>query len=248
MSSKKPLLEAREISLSYDANSVFADLSFVVHHREIVALLGKSGCGKTSALSVAGALTPPTSGEVIFEGKPHRAVTPKISVVFQEPSLLPWLSVERNVSLALEFKSIYAAKKQRKERVAAALDEVGLTHAAKRFPSELSGGMAQRVSLARMVVRGAVMTLLDEPFSALDAFTRQSMQELLKTLIRRHQCSALIVTHDIDEALLVADRVLLMSPDGLHEFDIDHELGGERRRRSIRFLDLHEAIAEKLND
>ncbi|MDR1911178.1 MAG: ATP-binding cassette domain-containing protein [Helicobacteraceae bacterium] len=245
-----PLLEAKNLSLSYAGKYAFRDLSFAVREREIVALLGKSGCGKTSALCVAGALIPPSEGETLFEGETLRAPTPKVSMVFQEPNLLPWLTVERNVSFALELKSLRVAKKERKERVAAALDEAGLAYAAKRFPNELSGGMAQRAALARMLVRQAKLTLLDEPFSALDAVTRQTMQRLLRTLMRRHSASALIVTHDIDEALLIADRVLLMRSSGeLSEWNVNAALGeeDERERRSAGFLDLREEIAARLD-
>ncbi|MDR2638296.1 MAG: ABC transporter ATP-binding protein [Helicobacteraceae bacterium] len=244
-------LEARNLTLRYQNDTVFSNLSLAIKPREIVALLGKSGCGKSSLLNIAGALIKPSEGTALFQGKPLNAVSPKIAMVFQSPSLLPWLSVERNVSLALELKAARASKKERKALVASALEETGLSDAAKKFPRELSGGMAQRAALARMLARRAELALLDEPFSALDAITRGAMQTLLKSLIRRHESSALIVTHDIDEALRLADRVLLMRRNhtgALEEIEVGGDLGADDRkaRSGARFAALREEISFRL--
>ncbi|MDR2034632.1 MAG: ATP-binding cassette domain-containing protein [Helicobacteraceae bacterium] len=249
------VLEARNLTLRYQNDLVFSNLSFTIKPREIVALIGKSGCGKSSLLSVAGALIKPSEGEMLFQGKPLNAPSPKIATVFQEPSLLPWLSVERNVSLALELKSMRAPKSERKKRTAEALSEVDLSGAAKKFPRELSGGMAQRAALARALARRAELALLDEPFSALDAITRKACQKLLKNLIRAHESSALIVTHDIDEALSLSDRTLLMRREAndygaLEEWDINARLttnNVERDRRArFEYIDLREEISFRL--
>ncbi|MDR2152684.1 MAG: ATP-binding cassette domain-containing protein [Helicobacteraceae bacterium] len=246
------MFEARNLTLRYQNDLVFSNLSFAIKPREIVALIGKSGCGKSSLLSVAGALIKPNEGVALFDGKPLNAASPKIATVFQEPSLLPWLSVERNVSLALELKSMKTPKRERKARTAAALSEVGLSDAAKKFPSELSGGMAQRTALARMLARRAELALLDEPFSALDAITRKSCQTLLKNLIRAHEASALIVTHDIDEAILLADRVLLMrrGVSSFEEWDVrakaPQNSGEHNARAEFERLSLKEEIGFRL--
>jgi NitT/TauT family transport system ATP-binding protein len=256
-----PLLRLEDISLCYPGNRihVFEEISLEVREREIVALLGESGRGKSSLLNVAGGLLPCSRGQVSFRGENVHSTPHGVAVVFQNPCLLPWLNVGENIDFALGFKSLPLSSAERKRRVQAALREVGLEDWARTYPSQLSGGMAQRVSLARGLARQAELLLLDEPFSSLDAITRASMQELLLGIIHSHGSSALLVTHDLDEALLLADRLLLMTGTkgaaGLREWKVKEIFAAGtaprqgvsgRDRRSGLFLDLREEIADSL--
>ncbi|HEX2531043.1 MAG TPA: ABC transporter ATP-binding protein [Burkholderiaceae bacterium] len=210
------VLRAQQIELSYaragqPANTVLRDFSLQLAAGEVAAVLGPSGVGKSSLLRVLAGLQAPDKGTVHVHGERLQGPHPRLGFVFQDPSLLPWLTLEENVGFGLDFKhqpNIDAAEK--KERVRAAIAEVDLQHAATRYPAELSGGMAQRAALARSLARQPEILLLDEPFSALDEITRSEMQSLLQQITARHQTSAILVTHDIDEALILADRILLI--------------------------------------
>lgn len=210
------VLDARDIALSFQkrrqpARPVLTDFSLEVKTGEVVALLGPSGVGKTSLLRVLAGMQSPDRGRVRVHGEPLNGPHPRLSFMFQDACLLPWLTLEGNVGFGLDFKHQPAISKQeKKDRIEAAVAEVGLQAAMGTYPNELSGGMAQRVALARSLARQPELLLLDEPFSALDAITRGEMQALLKEVIARHGTSAVLVTHDIDESLLLADRILLI--------------------------------------
>jgi sulfonate transport system ATP-binding protein len=175
---------------------------------EIVAVVGSSGCGKSTLLRLVSGLDQPTQGNVGLDGERISAPHEKIGIVFQEPRLLPWLSVADNVGFGLADRP----RAERAERVAAALDRVGLSDKAGVWPRELSGGQAQRVAIARALVTRPEVLLLDEPFSALDAFTRIDLQDHLLTLWADLRPTLVVVTHDVDEAIVLADRVLIMRP------------------------------------
>lgn len=189
----------RDHHRSFGDTHVLRAIDLDIQPGEFVALLGRSGCGKSTLLRSLASLDPTPAGEVEVSGR--------TSVAFQEPRLLPWRTVHQNVALALINGS---ERKQRFDLAEQTLTEVGLTDKLDAWPLQLSGGQAQRVSLARALVSNPALMLLDEPFSALDALTRIDMHQLVIDLWRRHSMAILIVTHDVDEAIALADRVLVM--------------------------------------
>ncbi|CAM5203860.1 NitT/TauT family transport system ATP-binding protein OS=Castellaniella defragrans OX=75697 GN=HNR28_000320 PE=4 SV=1 [Castellaniella defragrans] len=211
------VLSAQGLSLGYAqsgktrVNCILSDFSLELQAGEIVALLGPSGVGKSSLLRTLAGLQPAQAGEIRIHGELLKGPSPQLGFVFQDPCLLPWLTLEENVGFGLDFRNQpHLDPKQRSERVQRAIAEVGLLSARTRYPDELSGGMAQRTSLARSLARAPRILLLDEPFSALDEVTRGEMQTLLLQITARHHAAAILVTHDIDEALILADRILLI--------------------------------------
>jgi sulfonate transport system ATP-binding protein len=189
-------VRVRGLSRSFGPERVLDDLDLDIASGEFVALIGRSGSGKSTLLRALAGLDRQVSGELTVDGR--------VSIAFQEPRLVPWKRVAGNVSLALRGSDPHA-------RAAAALAEVGLTDRARAWPMTLSGGEAQRASLARALVRDPSLLLLDEPFSALDALTRIAMHRLVLSLWERHRPAVLLVTHDVDEALALADRVLVLT-------------------------------------
>ncbi|THG33863.1 ABC transporter ATP-binding protein [Glaciibacter flavus] len=181
---------------------------------EIVAIIGASGCGKSTLLRIAGGLDAPTSGAVSIDGNPVRHFDPRTAVGFQEPRLLPWRSIADNVALGVPRGTPRVGARQNVDRL---IELVGLTESAGLRPREVSGGMAQRAALARALCRRPGVLLLDEPFGALDALTRLKMQDLLIDIHTAEPTTILLVTHDVDEALQLADRVVLLArsePEG----------------------------------
>jgi sulfonate transport system ATP-binding protein len=183
-------------------------VSIEVELGEIVVVVGGSGCGKSTLLRAVSGLDRPTQGRISLNGIRIAAPHEKIGIIFQEPRLLPWLTVADNVGFGLA--GLPTA--ERHALVAAAVERVGLTEKAKMWPRELSGGQAQRVAIARALVPRPEVLLLDEPFSALDAFTRADLQDHLLDLWAELKPTLLLVTHDVDEAIVLADRVLVMRP------------------------------------
>ncbi|NML28987.1 ABC transporter ATP-binding protein [Zoogloea dura] len=206
------VLEARGLSYAHAGiGTLFEGVSLAVRRREIVALLGSSGCGKSTLLRVLAGLEQPATGSVSFLGEPLASPHPRSALVFQQPSLLPWLKLADNVGFGLDFAhQPRAGREALQGRIAAAIEAVGLKGREAAYPAQLSGGMAQRAALARALAREPELLFADEPFSALDAITRAEMQDLLVDVVHRWHSAVLLVTHDIDEAILVADRILLM--------------------------------------
>jgi sulfonate transport system ATP-binding protein len=207
-------------------------ISLEVALGEIVTVVGGSGCGKSTLLRAVSGLDRPTQGTVKLDGetvtKPHE----KIGIIFQEARLLPWLSVADNVGFGLAD----APKHERERRVARALDRVGLSEKSEMWPRELSGGQAQRVAIARALVPRPEVLLLDEPFSALDTFTRSDLQDHLLALWADLKPTLIHVTHDVDEAIVLGDRVLVMRPrPGRIADEIEIDLPRPRDRQSAAF-------------
>jgi sulfonate transport system ATP-binding protein len=227
------MLSIAQIGKTY-ANQVRAldGISLNVAPGEIVTVVGGSGCGKSTLLRLVSGLDVPTQGKVALDGDMIVSPHEKIGIVFQEPRLLPWLTVAANVGFGLADRP----KAERAERVARQLDRVGLTDKAQVWPRELSGGQAQRVALARALVMRPEVLLLDEPFSALDAFTRLDLQDHLLDLWADTKPTLLVVTHDVDEAIVLADRVVVMRPQPGRVFaEIEIDLARPRDRQSAAY-------------
>ncbi len=195
------------VGRSFGDHTVLRDVSLRVAPGEVLAILGSSGCGKSTLLRAVGGLDTGSTGEILIDGSAVQRYDERTAVGFQEPRLLPWRSIYKNVSLGLP-RSL--SKAEGRERVDELLELVGLKDRAALRPREISGGMAQRASLARALARRPGVLLLDEPFGALDALTRLKMQDLLLDVHAQTGTTVLLVTHDVDEALQLADRVLLL--------------------------------------
>lgn len=227
------------------------NLTFELRRGELACIVGPSGAGKTTLLKIIAGLMQPTAGEVVLEGQ--RVTTPPktMAVVFQEygRSLFPWLTVHGNVDLPLKNARIPAA--ERDQRVAEALQAVGLDHAHKRYPWQLSGGMQQRVAIARAVAYKPHILLMDEPFAAVDAQTRADLEDLVRDIWHRLGVTVLFVTHDIDESVYLAERVLVLSSSPtVVQDDVTIDLPDERNqietRSTKRFAELRLHIHEQI--
>ena len=230
-----------------------SDVSFDVREGEFLSIVGRSGCGKTTLLRLLCALTPPTEGSVLLEGRPVLGPPPEFGLVFQDysRSLFPWLSVLANVMFPLRRRA-GLSRAARAARASTVLDELGLAGAAHKYPWQLSGGMQQRVAIARSLVSHPKILLLDEPFASVDALTRADLQDLLLRVhgdFEGRPVTIVHVTHDIDEAVYLGDRVLVLSSaPGRVVGSIDVDLPRPREqlatRSSPRFLALRNQIFE----
>ncbi|VIO80826.1 Aliphatic sulfonates import ATP-binding protein SsuB [Bradyrhizobium ivorense] len=227
------MLALKEVGKTYP-NGVHAleRFSAEIQLGEIIAIIGGSGCGKSTLLRAIAGLDRATSGAVILDNAVITSPHAKIGIIFQEPRLLPWLTVADNIGFGLAD----LPAEVRRERIAAALARVGLADKANAWPRELSGGQAQRVAIARALVPQPEVLLLDEPFSALDAFTRRDLQDHLLDLWADTRPTLILVTHDVDEAVVLADRVLVMRPRPGRLFqEITINLARPRDRKSELF-------------
>ncbi|PTM99749.1 ABC transporter ATP-binding protein [Streptomyces sp. VMFN-G11Ma] len=227
------------------------DLTFTVESGELVCVVGPSGCGKTTLLKCLGGLLAPTGGQVLFAGKPVSGPPPGMALVFQEygRSLFPWMRVAENVELPLKHKGL--SKSRRRELVADALASVGLADAAGAYPWQLSGGMQQRVAIARALAYEPDVLLMDEPFAAVDAQTRADLEDLVRGLWRERGITILFVTHDIDEAVYLGERVVVLSasPTVVQEqlkVDLPDERDQLNTRVAPRFAELRTHVYEQI--
>jgi sulfonate transport system ATP-binding protein len=223
-------IRVRGLTQTFGANTILSDLDLDVAPGEFIALLGRSGSGKTTLLRLLAGLDRPTAGEI--------DVPQPRAVVFQDPRLLPWKYTWENVVLGLP-------RDGARERATAALAEVGLSHRADAWPLTLSGGEAQRAALARALVREPALLLLDEPFASLDALTRIRMHVLVEALWREHRPAVLLVTHDVDEAIMLADRVLVLD-GGRIALDLPVAMSRPRSPAYAGFHDLRRTLLAAL--
>ena len=205
-----PLLGFDGVAIHLGGREILSPTSFEVARGEFVCIVGPSGCGKTTLLRAASGLVQASGGQVRRHGRPVTQPSRAVAFVFQDygRALLPWRTVRGNVSLALEAAGV--AADQRASRIAVVLDKVGLAAHAQKFPAQLSGGMQQRVQIARCLAQGPELLLMDEPFGALDALTRHGLQDEVARLVRHEGLTVLFVTHDLEEALYLGDRVIAL--------------------------------------
>ena len=209
-----PILDLRHVGKIYELNDqrieALRDANLVVQKGEFVCLIGASGCGKSTLLRIVAGFEPPTSGEALMWDKPISDPAPDRGMVFQDYGLFPWLTVRQNIGFGPASRGL--PKAELRTLVDRFVDMVGLTRFADAYPHQLSGGMKQRVAIARVLANDAEMVLMDEPFGALDAMTRERLQDELLDIWQRTNLTVLFVTHSIEEAIFLADRVVVMEP------------------------------------
>ncbi|MEA3194679.1 MAG: nitrate/nitrite transport system ATP-binding protein [Betaproteobacteria bacterium] len=241
-------LSVEGVGMSFSSSLVLDGIDLAVRKGEFVSLIGHSGCGKSTLLNLVAGLLKPSEGTIVLAGKHIDGPGPDRGVVFQNHSLLPWLTCFQNVHLAVE----RVFQDRRKERTHEALELVGLSHAEHKFPHQISGGMKQRVGIARALAIEPKVLLLDEPFGALDALTRATLQDELMRIVGKTGATVLIVTHDVDEAVLLSDRVVMMTngPAATIGDILQVSLPRPRARLALahdpRFMELRAAVLEFL--
>jgi NitT/TauT family transport system ATP-binding protein len=216
-------LQFKNIAKNFSGLQVIQDFSREIDSGQLVALVGPSGCGKSTLLHIAAGLEKPSAGDILAAGKPVAGPHPERTLMFQENALYPWLTLAQNVAMALELQKV--GKQQAREQAFVWLEKVKLKGFEDYYPHQVSGGMRQRAALARAFISSPKALLLDEPFGALDALTRMTLQDALRELIREAKPTVLLVTHDVDEALFLADRILVFSnrpATVLKEFNLEH--------------------------
>ncbi len=256
---RQPYLKLDHIAKSFQrgavSTEVLADINLGIHHGEYVAIIGHSGCGKSTLLNIIAGLTPVTSGAVLLENQEVNSPGPDRAVVFQNHSLLPWLTVYENVALAVN--KVFGGRKSKAERdewIRHNLALVHMTHALDKRPSEISGGMKQRVGIARGLSMEPKILLLDEPFGALDALTRAHLQDSVMDIHSRLKNTMIMITHDVDEAVLLSDRIVMMTngPNATIGEVLDVGLPRPRDRLTLasepKFLAAREAVLRFLHE
>ena len=239
-------VEVKGVAKVYDNGlEALRDVNLSFPKGQLSTLLGPSGCGKTTLLKIIAGLLPRSGGEVLVKGKPVNGPGPERAFVFQDFALLPWASVLRNVGFGLELRGV--ARPEREELARKYIAEVGLKGFEDRYPNQLSGGMRQRVGLARALTVDADIILMDEPFSSVDEQTRRKFQEDLLDLLRHHQKTVIFVTHSIEEAAYLSDQIALLSPrpgtvSRIVRPEIDRSKSADEIRRDRNYLDTVDEI------
>ena len=248
---EKNVLELRGVYKGFaridtdDVTHALEDIDLAVTDGEFVSIVGPSGCGKSTILRLVAGLIVPTSGTLTLNGIPITGPDPERGMVFQRPTLFPWLTVEQNLSFSPRMMKRQGEMREAAERL---LELAGLTEFRDDFPHQLSGGMAQRLALIRTMINNPKVFLLDEPLGALDAFTRMTMQDELLKLWQRSGHMMVMVTHDIDEALYLGTRVVVMAPrPGRIRVDMKNDMPYPRNRTSAAFLGRRKEVLEMLD-
>ena len=243
------ILSARGVSFSYDDRVILRDASFDIRAGEFVALLGPSGCGKTTLLNLIAGFLKPSKGMLLFEGKPIASPGPDRAVVFQNAALFDWMTVEQNIVFSLTCRHRPAAERREVGRQMTRL--VGLEGFESHYPYQLSGGMRQRVGVARVLAAGPKIMLMDEPFAAVDVQTRETLQEELLRIHAETGCTIVFVTHGLEEAAFLADRVVVLPTDKgadwtEHLVDLPRPRWAPENRLHPSFVQIREKIYREL--
>jgi nitrate/nitrite transport system ATP-binding protein len=246
----KPYVSVEGIARRYGPVTIFEDVWFGIARGEFTCLVGHSGCGKTTILNILAGLEAPSEGAVIVDGTEISGPSLDRAVIFQGHALMPWMTAAENVAFALSCRHRSWSRLQCERAARDALARVGLSRAADRKPAELSGGMKQRVGIARALALEPKMLLMDEPFSALDALTRGALQDEVARLVAETQQTAFMITHDVDEAILLADRILLMSngPDARIAEVVVNTLPKPRTRAKLHHMPGYHALRDYVLD
>ncbi len=228
-----------------DITSALENIDLEMTGGEFVCVVGTSGCGKSTMLRLIAGLITPTTGSVTVNGIPVEGPAPERGMVFQQPTLFPWLTVEKNISFSFRMQHKLEGSKEQVDRI---LDVIGLKAFKDDFPAQLSGGMAQRVALARSLICRPGILLLDEPLGALDAFTRMNMQDEILSIWRKTRQLVVMVTHDVDEAVYMGTKVVVMEPHpGRIMVEINIDLDHPRKRSSSEFVAYRNQILDMLH-
>ena len=244
------ILEIKGVNRTYYDEKIrhveaLRDIDLSVRNGEFLSLIGASGCGKTTLLRLIAGLDKPESGTLLLNGEEISGPNYQRGYVFQQGGLFQWLTVEKNIATGLKARHVY---RENKSKVAHYIDLIGLNGFEKSFPHQISGGMAQRVAIARALINNPKVLLLDEPMGALDSFTRADIQDKLLELRRENHTTMILVTHDVDEAIYLSDRIVIMTPrPGKISELMDVNLPHPRHRGSPEFLSIRRDILEKLH-
>ena len=250
---KEPVIVSKNLTIGYKLHrerkllTALKDINLTIYKGEFVCLLGPSGCGKTTFINAISGLVPPWEGSIEVDGRPVTGPGPDRGMVFQDYALMPWRTVESNVRMPFEFQDLKLSKAQIDERVARYLELVELTGFEKSFPYELSGGMKQRVGIARALATEPKILLADEPFAAIDAMTREAMQSELERFVTKTRQTVVFITHSIDEAITLGDRIVVISRrPGLIKEVIDVNLPRPRFDQELKSLPEYAEIREHI--
>ena len=221
------------------------DINLEVRRGEFISIIGASGCGKTTLLRLIGGLDQPQSGRVLLNGVQIIGPDTQRGYVFQQGSLFPWLTVEQNIAAGLKARHVY---QKQKEKVSSYIRLIGLEGFEKAFPHQISGGMAQRVAIARALINDPEVLLMDEPMGALDSFTRADLQDKLLEIRRENDATMILVTHDVDEAIYLSDRIVIMTPrPGKISEIMEVKLPHPRDRGGVAFTNLRRDILDRFH-